>query len=116
MEEPRMEVSTQQFKHCDLVAANGRIDSYTAPRLDGVFKDIQDARRYKFVFDMSKVDYMSSAGMRVLMSVQKNCKRYNRGELVLCGVSPRIYEALELAGFAPLFKFFDDPIIAVGYF
>ena len=111
-----MEVTTQQFKHCDLIQANGRIDSYTAPRLAEVFEAITAARRFKFVFDLQGVDYMSSAGMRVIMSVQKACKRYNRGEIVLCNVPERIYEALELAGFTPLFKFFDDTTIAVGFF
>ena len=111
-----MEIITQQFKHCDLVKANGRIDSYTAPRLAEAFEAITAARRFKFVFDMQGVDYMSSAGMRVLMSVQKTCKRYNRGEIVLCNVPERICEALELAGFTPLFKFFENNATAVGYF
>jgi anti-sigma B factor antagonist len=65
---------------------------------------------------MENVEYMSSAGLRVLINTQKNCKRYNRGEMVLARVPKRIYEALELAGFIPLFKFFDDVTSAVGYF
>jgi anti-sigma B factor antagonist len=111
-----MEISTQQFKHCDLLKANGRIDSYTAPKLAEAFTAITNARRFNIIFDMAHIDYMSSAGMRVLMSVQKTCKRYNRGELVLANVPARICEALELAGFTPLFKFFNDSTLAVGYF
>jgi anti-sigma B factor antagonist len=111
-----MEIASQSFKHCDLIKASGRIDSYTAPRLAEAFEAITTARQYKIVFDMHDVDYMSSAGMRVLMSVQKTCKRYNRGEIVLCNVPKRIAEALELAGFTPLFKFFEDITVAVGYF
>ena len=65
---------------------------------------------------MADVEYMSSAGLRVLINTQKTCKRYNRGELVLACVPKRIYEALELAGFVPLFKFFDDVTSAVGHF
>jgi anti-sigma B factor antagonist len=59
---------------------------------------------------------MSSAGLRVLISTQKEARRYNRGEVVLARVPKRIYEALELAGFVPLFKFFDDVTAAVGNF
>ncbi len=66
--------------------------------------------------DMSELEYMSSAGFRALLATQRNCKRYNRGELVLVGVPVRIHEALELAGFTELFKTFDDPIEAVGSF
>jgi len=51
---------------------------------------------------------MSSAGFRALLSAQRNCKRYNRGEVVLASVPDRIHEALELAGFTELFKTFPN--------
>lgn len=111
-----MNVLTTQFKHCDLIKVSGRIDSYTAPQLTEAFKSITDARRFKIVCDMREVNYMSSAGMRVLIANQKKCKRYNRGEVLLANVSPLIYEAMELAGFSVLFKFFNDSLVAVGYF
>ena len=111
-----IEVNNQEFKHCDLLKISGRIDSYTAPQLSDALTAILSARRYNIILDLEKVDYMSSAGMRALMSAQKTCRRYNRGEVVLCNVSARIYEALELAGFTPLFKFFNDITVAVGYF
>jgi len=71
---------------------------------------------FKIVIDMSELEYMSSAGFRALLATQRNCKRYNRGELVLVAVPERIREALELAGFTELFKTFDDSITAVGSF
>jgi anti-sigma B factor antagonist len=111
-----MEIQTTQLKHCDVVKVNGRIDSYTAPQLATAFNDILTARRYKIVCDMSEVNYMASAGLRLLISVQKTCKRYNRGEIVLTNVPKRVCESFELAGFAPLFKFFEDPLLAVGHF
>ena len=111
-----MEVNTTQYKHCDLVSAQGRVDSATAPKLAEAFDKILEAGRFKIAFDMSQVEYMSSAGLRVLISVQKTCKRYNRGEIVLAGVPKRIYDALDLAGFIPLFKLFDDATAAVGSF
>jgi anti-sigma B factor antagonist len=111
-----MEVTTKQFKRCDLVKATGRIDSNTAPQLGEAFNAIHKADRFKIVFDMSEVDFISSAGLRVLISTQKTCKRWNRGEIVLARVPQRIHETLDLAGFVPLFKFFDDPVEAVGTF
>ena len=111
-----MEVSSTQYRHCDVVKASGRIDSYTAPKLAEAFESITDSGHFKIVFDMDEVEYMSSAGLGVLINTQKVCKRYNRGEIVLTRVPQRVYEALELAGFVPLFKFFDDVTSAVGYF
>ena len=111
-----MNVSTKQFKRCDMVKASGRIDSNTAPQLAKAFDTITEAERFRIVFDMSDVDFISSAGLRVLINVQKTCKRWNRGELVLANVPERVREALELAGFVPLFRFSDDVVEAVGSF
>ncbi len=111
-----MQVTTEQFKRCDLVKAVGRVDSKTAPQLDKAFESITEEDRFKIVFDMSQVEFVSSAGLRVMISVQKNCKRWNRGELVLAAVSSKIHDVLDLAGFVPLFKFYEKPIDAVGSF
>jgi anti-sigma B factor antagonist len=111
-----MEVTTKQFKRSDLVKATGRIDSQTAPQLAEFFDAITEADRFKIVFDMSDVEFLSSAGLRVLINVQKTCKRWNRGELVLANVTQRIQETLDLAGFVPLFRFSDDVLEAVGSF
>jgi len=111
-----MEVTTTQFRRCDLVKATGRIDSSTAPRLAEAFGAINEVGRFKIVFDMNDVSYISSAGLRVMIDVQKTCKRWNRGEMVLAGVPERIYEALDLAGFVPLFRIFNQVTEAVGSF
>jgi anti-sigma B factor antagonist len=111
-----MEITTQRFKHCDLLAAKGRVDSYTAPKLSEAFQAINADDRYKIVLDMSGLEYMSSAGFRALLVAQRNSRRYNRGEVVLACVPKRIFEALELTGFTPLFKIFDDITSAVGNF
>jgi anti-sigma B factor antagonist len=111
-----MQLTTEKFKRCDLVKVTGRIDSQTAPQLDEAFRAIMENGRFRIVFEMSGVEFLSSAALRVMIAVQKSCKRWNRGELVLASVPQRIYEALDLAGFVPLFKFFDDVVEAVGSF
>lgn len=111
-----MELTTEQFKHCDLVKAAGRIDGQTAPQLAEALNTITEAGRFKVVFDMSGVDFISSAGLRVLIDVQKTCKRWERGQLVLAAVPERVYETLDLMGFLPLFNISDDVLQAVGIF
>jgi len=111
-----MQVTTTQYKHCDLVEAIGRVDSNTAPQLAEAFDAILAAKRFRIVFDMGKVEFISSAGLRVLISTQKECERLNRGEVVLVNVPEQIREALDLAGLVPLFKFFDAVVDAVGSF
>lgn len=111
-----MEITTKEFKHCNLVALNGRVDSATAPQFTQAMDRMIDKGIYKFVIDMSGLEYMSSAGFRALLGAQRTCKRYNRGEVILASVPARIHEALELAGFTELFKSFPDPLEAVGSF
>jgi anti-sigma B factor antagonist len=111
-----MEITTQEFKHCDLLKVKGRVDSATAPEFAKALEKSNDNNRFNIAVDMSDLEYMSSAGFRALLATQRNCKRYNRGELVLVAVPVRIKEALELAGFTELFKSFDDTVAAVGHF
>ena len=111
-----MEITSQRFKHCDLLNVQGKVDSYTAPDLTKAIEALNTESRFKIVLDLSKLEYMSSAGFRALLVGQRNCKRYNRGEIVLASVPKRIMDALELTGFTPLFKIFNDITSAVGNF
>lgn len=111
-----MEITTQEFKHCDMITVKGRVDSATAPQLAQALEAANDGGKYKLVVNMQDLEYMSSAGFRALLAAQRTCKKYNRGEVVLVSVPDRIREALELAGFTELFKTFDDSLAAVGHF
>jgi anti-sigma B factor antagonist len=111
-----MEISVKQYKHCDLLSVQGKVDSYTAPDLTKAIESLNDNGQFKIVLDLSELEYMSSAGFRALLIGQRNCKRYNRGEIILCRVPKKILDALELTGFTPLFRMFDDVTAAVGSF
>jgi anti-sigma B factor antagonist len=111
-----MQVTTQQYKRCDVVAASGRVDSATAPQLEAAFNAITEARRFRIVFDMGGVEFISSLGLRVLVDVRRRCRRYNRGDVVLSSPSPNIGRTLELAGFYTLFDVYETTVEAVGSF
>lgn len=111
-----MEIATKEFKHCHLIAVTGRVDSATAPKFSQAMDALIEKGIYKIVVDMSELEYMSSAGFRALLGAQRQCKRYNRGEVLLASVPVRIREALELAGFTELFRTFPEALEAVGSF
>ena len=111
-----MEITHKKFKHCDLLSIQGKVDSFTAPELTKTIAKVNSDGGYKIVLEMGKMEYMSSAGFRALLVGQRNCKRYNRGEIVLANVPKKILEALELTGFTPLFRIFEDETAAVGSF
>ena len=78
-----MDATITEFKRCSLVKVDGRVDSSNAHEFHELLKGINDRGSFKIVLDMDAIDFMSSRGGWVLVQTQKNCKRYNRGELVL---------------------------------
>jgi anti-sigma B factor antagonist len=111
-----MELNTIQYKRCDLVKAIGRIDGSTAPQLEEALNTLTNNGRYKIVFDMSEVNFMSSAGWWVLIRTQKACKRYKRGEVILASVDEKVRSSLDLVGMSSYFQIYDDLTSAVGSF
>jgi anti-sigma B factor antagonist len=94
----------------------GRIDSATGDSLLHAFQKLQEDGKFKLVFDMEEVEFMSSKGWWVLIETQKASKRYNRGELVLANVPEKIISSLDLVGMRHYFKIFEDIVSAVGQF
>jgi anti-sigma B factor antagonist len=111
-----MEISTTEYKRCDLIKVKGRVDSATAPELEKAINAVVEAGKFKIVLDMSEVNFVSSKGWWVLIGAQKNCKRFNRGEVVLVAMVKEIRESLDLVGMGDYFKLFDDVTSAVGNF
>ena len=110
------QVNTKQYKQCDLVQVSGRIDSSTAPLLEQALKKIMQDGRYHIVVDLEETEFMSSAGLRALISALKETRRFNRGDVRLTNMPSKISKAFEFAGFLELFKVYDNTTDAVGSF
>ena len=81
------------------VALEGRLDTVTAPQLEGDLRSAVSGVT-ELVFDLEKLDYVSSAGLRVLLSAQKVMKR--QGEMVITNVKPEIMEIFDVTGFSDI--------------
>jgi len=66
-----MELNHTEFKRCDVVSIQGRVDSATAPKLAEKLNDITRASRFRIVLDLAGMDFISSAGLRVLIGTKK---------------------------------------------
>lgn len=109
-------IITKQYKRVDLVEVDGRIDSSTAPQLEDALQKIIKKGRFRIVVDMAETDFMSSAGLRALLSALKQVRRFNRGDVRLAAMPDRIKKAFDLAGLLDVFKVFDNSVDAVGSF
>jgi anti-sigma B factor antagonist len=110
-----MNLETRELKHVSIVKVSGRVDSSTAPELEKSLQDLLDSERNRIVLDLQETDYMSSAGLRVLVAVHKATKK-NGGGLCLAQPSARVKEVLDLAGLTPVFDLYADVVEAVGSF
>jgi len=108
-------VSVEAMQWVDLVTVQGRVDSETAPQLDEKLKELLANGRYQIVINLSQVSYISSAGLRILVSALRACKN-NGGDMRLAAPSARVAEVLDLVGLTELFQIFDDDLTAVGSF
>ena len=78
------------------VAVEGRLDTTTAPQLEAELKQSINGVE-KLVLDFAKLEYLSSAGLRVLLSAQKAMSK--QGEMIICNVNDTISEIFEITGF-----------------
>ncbi len=82
-----------------LITLDGRLDTATAPHLEAELKkSVNDVS--KLIFDFEKLEYLSSAGLRVLLSAQKVMN--NQGEMLIRNVNATIMEIFEVTGFADI--------------
>ena len=90
---------TSQINGSELtVSPKGRIDTLTAPRLEEALKALPPEVK-TVTFDFGKVDYISSAGLRVLLATQKRM-RQSGGDVAITRVAPAVQEVFEITGFS----------------
>ena len=97
-----MNITQIQSGNVIVVAPVGRIDSTTSGTLDARLQELSKAGERRIVIDFDGVDYISSAGLRVMLTLAKRT-RDQHGALALCGLEDAVRQVFELAGFLPLF-------------
>ena len=82
-----------------IIEISGRLDTVTAPVLDKTInEDIGEAR--KLVLDVREMEYISSAGLRVLLAAQKKMQKI--GSMKVINVCEEVMEVFEMTGFADI--------------
>lgn len=116
-----MDIEHRQFHRADVLNITGRIDAAGAPQLQQVIEQLFREGRCRFVLDFAGLEYVSSAGLRVLIEAQKQARDWKLtdlegGDVRIANLPPRIKEVFDLTGFTSLFQIFDDAVAAVGSF
>ena len=85
-----------------VIALEGRLDTTTSPMLETELKNSLEGVT-ELVLDFEKLEYISSAGLRVLLSAQKTMN--NQGSMKVINVNENIMEIFEVTGFSDILTF-----------
>ncbi|MGE4292010.1 MAG: STAS domain-containing protein [Desulfovibrio sp.] len=100
-----MEFKSEKLGDYVVLSVAGRMDALTAGEFEKQCCQCLDAGNAKIVADMSGVDYISSAGLRSILSAAKKL-RGSQGEIRFCALSGMVNDVFTVSGFAAMFKIF----------
>lgn len=101
-----MAVRTFQEQGIQVVAMAGNLDAVTAPELESVLDECIQSGTTALVLDLSETDYVSSAGLRVILKAAKDL--YGKGSFALSGPQEAVQEVLEMTGFDEIIPIHQD--------
>ena len=100
-----MEINTVKKSNAVIISAKGNLDGDTAPEFEECFKgQIADGEN-TIIVNFRDLDYLSSAGLRVIMATAKNLRTL-KGELLFVDISGSVEKVFRISGFYSVFKIF----------
>jgi anti-anti-sigma factor len=108
-----MEIVDEREGGVAVVAPSGRVDSVSSAELEAALLRHLEADEKQLVVDLGAVEYISSAGLRVLLMLAKKLQG-GGGRLVLCAMPDSVRLVFELAGFLSIFEIEDSRAVALS--
>lgn len=110
-----MEITTRKEKGTTIVSVSGRIDAITAPEFEGNLDALITAGEKILLINLSGLGYISSAGLRSILSSAKKLKALS-GEILFTGLQGPVDEVFQISGFKSIFKIFPTEAEAIATF
>lgn len=102
-----LRIELEEIEHRVILRVDGRVDASSAPILERKINSlIEDGHTY-LLLDFNRIDYLSSAGMRVLLASLKKLKS-QKGDLILFGLSDEVIDVIKMAGFDKIFRIYSS--------
>jgi len=102
-----MEISQKEENGIVLLAFKGRLDGKSADEAEDTIKRIFKGENNRLLFDFEFLEYLSSAGLRVVLGAAKEMKRRD-GKFVLCALNAYVKEVFEVSGFGAIIPIADS--------
>jgi anti-sigma B factor antagonist len=101
-----MSISSTKDQGVLIVTPAGRLDTHSAPEADTLITAAIEGGESAVLVDFGQTDYISSAGLRVLLKAMKQLKLHG-GSFGLCNANEQIREVLEISGFSTIIPCYD---------
>jgi anti-anti-sigma factor len=110
-----MELTIRKADLVTVVVIEGHLDTNTAPEAQQQIDTLQDNGADKILVNFEGLDYISSAGLRVLLSTAKRLGGTG-GDLRICGLNETVSEVFEISGFSVILNVFATEAEALSGF
>jgi anti-sigma B factor antagonist len=110
-----VEITTKEYRRVAVVSVSGRIDTSTSTQFEETIMDLIDKGHFNLVMDFGEVDFLSSSGLRILVTTRKKLREMG-GDVVLANPSQRAADSVEIAGLDKLFQSYPNREEAIGSF
>jgi anti-sigma B factor antagonist len=116
-----MEIAHRRMNRVDILSVSGRMQAPEAVQFQERINQLFAEGRFRILLDFANLEYISSPGLRVLIEARKRAREwkmtdFERGDVRIVNLPPRIKEVFALTGFTSLFQIYDDLVEAVGSF
>jgi anti-anti-sigma factor len=101
-----MDINSEEQGTASIVTIEGSLDTATSAQADSFLSDKIDQGGRKILIDFEKLDYISSAGLRILLVTAKKLSAEG-GELRLCSLNETVQEVFDISGFGMLLNVFE---------
>lgn len=102
-----LQIDLEEIEQRIILRLDGKVDAATCPILEKKISKLIEEKRYDLLLDFSNVDYLSSAGLRLLLSATKKLHTL-KGDLVIFSLAPEVEEIVKMAGFDRILHVFTD--------
>jgi anti-anti-sigma factor len=102
-----MEISKKKEDEILIVSVNGRLDAVASPDFDKEIGQLMDEGELTLVFDLSELQYISSAGLRSFLMIAKKIKATS-GKIALASLQDIVKQVFDISGFNQILPIFDS--------
>lgn len=102
-----MDVTQKKQGKALILSVTGRLDAVTSPIFEDRLVRLIEGGEWNLILDLGRLDYLSSAGLRAILSTAKKIPR-SEGQMIVCNLSGMIREVFSISGFDGIFPIADS--------